>query len=317
MILVTGGLGFLGLSLAHYLLKIGKRVLLTRHRNPQVPAILTPYLEKELYVTPMDVTRLPTILEAIKKYKVTSIIHAAGTSERGGTFYQVFDINVAGSINVLEAARLTDVGRITFVSSEGVNQGRTQATPLTEEEFFWARSDRYIPATKKMEELLCFIYKREYKTDVVVTRPSRIYGPFYTAGRNPILRMARAAVKGAQDDLTDINEQEGHDFVYVRDCARAVSMVHLAQKPANDLYNIGFGKLHYFGDVARALEKIVPGTSLKLGSGKFATITKTPYDINACLDISRIKEEFGYVPEYDLEKGVFALAAWIRDGSFL
>lgn len=317
MILITGGLGFLGVSLAKYLLDKGQQVLLTRHRNANVPGMLQPYLEKTLHVAPMDVTRLPTILEAIKKHQVDSIVHAAGTSERGGTFYQVFDINVVGSINVLEAARLANVGRITFVSSEGINQGRTGATPLTEEEFFWTRSDRYIPATKKMEELLCFMYQKEYKTDVVVARPSRIYGPFYTSGRNPVLRMVRTAVQGGKDDLSNVNARESHDFIYVRDCARAIAMIHLAKKPKHDLYNVGFGKLHSYGDIAQVLKKIIPAAALRLGSGDFATITKTPYDINACLDISRIAGEFGYVPEYDLEKGISALAAWIRDGSFL
>lgn len=317
MILVTGGLGFLGVSLAKYLLDNGEKVLITRHRNPNVPDFLAPHLGKNLHVAPMDITCLPTIVEAIKKYKVTSIVHAAGTSERGGTFYQVFDINVMGSINVLEAARLADVGRITFVSSEGVNQGRTEATPLKEEEFFWARSDRYIPATKKIEELLCFMYKKEYKTNVVVTRPSRIYGPFYTSGRNPILRMVKSAVKGIKEDLTNVNGRESHDHIFVRDCARAIATIHLAEKPKFDLYNIGFGKLHSYDDVAQVLQKIIPGGSLQLASGEFTTITKTPYDINACLDISRIKEEFGYVTEYDLEKGISALAAWVRDGSYL
>lgn len=317
MILITGGLGFLGVSLAKYLLDNGKKVLITRHRNPHVPNILTPYLEKELQVTPMDVTRLPTILDAIKKHKVTTIIHAAGTSERGGTFYQVFDINVVGTINVLEAARITDVSRMTLVSSEAINQGRKETIPLKEEEFFWVRSDRYIPATKKMEELLFFFYKKEYKIDLLITRPSRIYGPFYTSGRNPVLRMVRAAVKGIKEDFSNVNDRESHDFVYVRDCARAVAMIHLAERPNHDLYNIGFGRLHSYGDVAKTLEKIIPGTFFKLGTGEFATITKTEYDINACLDISRIHEEFGYVPEYDLEKGLSALASWIRDESYV
>jgi UDP-glucose 4-epimerase len=317
MILITGGLGFLGVSLAKYLLDNGQKVLITRHRNPNVPDFLAQHLGEKLHIAPMDITSLPTIIEAIKKHKVTSIVHAAGTSERGGTFYQVFDINVIGSINVLEAARLADVGRITFVSSEGVNQGRTQTAPLQEEEYFWARSDRYIPATKKMEELLCFMYKKEHKTDIVVTRPSRIYGPFYTSGRNPILRMVKSAVKGVKEDLTNVNGQESHDFIFLRDCARAIATIHLAEKPKFDLYNIGFGKLHCYDDVAQVLQKIIPKVSLKLGSGEFATITKTPYDINACLDISRIAGEFGYVPEYDLERGISALAAWIRDGSFL
>ena len=317
MILVTGGLGFLGVSLAKYLLDKGEKVLITRHRNPNVPDFLALHLGKNLQVAPMDITCLATVIEAIKKYEVTSIIHAAGTSERGGTFYQVFDTNVMGSINVLEAARLCDVGRITFVSSEGVNQGRTEAVPLKEEEYFWARSDRYIPSTKKIEELLCFMYQKEYRSNVVVTRPARIYGPFYTSGRNPILRMVKSAVQGVKEDLTNVNGGECHDHVFVRDCARAIGMIHLTAKPLYDLYNVGFGQLHSYDDVAQVLRKIIPGVSLQLGSGEFATITKTPYDINACLDISRLREEFGYDPEYDLEKGISALAAWVRDGSYL
>jgi UDP-glucose 4-epimerase len=316
MILITGGLGFLGGNLGKYLLDKGHQVLLTRNRNVQVPELLVPYLGKGLQVAPMDVTSITTILDAIKKHGVKSIMHGASIYEGRGSLGQAVDVNVNGTGNILEAARLTDVGRVTFVSSEGVNQGRKGTTPLKEEDFFWARSDRYIPVTKKMAELLCFIYKKEYKMDVVVTRPSRIYGPLYTAGRNPILRMVTAAVKGQSTLFNDINGSEGHDFVYVRDCAKAHALIHCAERPKHDLYNIGLGKNHTLNHVARALEKIVPGTKVELASN-VSTITKTEYDIEACLDNSRISEEFGYAPEYDLEKGLAALAAWVRDGSYI
>jgi UDP-glucose 4-epimerase len=318
MILITGGLGFLGGNLGRYLLDLGHQVLLTRNRNVQIPDILTPYVGKGLQIASMDITLLTTILDAVKKYKVTSIVHGAAIYEGKGSLYQAMEVNVMGCANILEAARLKGVGRVTFVSSEGINQGRKDTTPLKEEEFFWARSDRYIPSTKKMAELLFFIYQKEYKMDIVITRPSRIYGPLYTAGRNPILRMVTAALKGGQDDFNypDINETESHDFIYVRDCARVMAMIHLAQKPRHDIYNIGLGRLHSYGDVARMLEKIFPGIRIKLGMD-VATITKTEYDIVTRLDNSRIQEEFGYVPEYDLEKGLFALAAWLRDGSYL
>jgi UDP-glucose 4-epimerase len=316
MILITGGLGFLGGNLGKYLLDKGHEVLLTRNRNVQVPDLLTPYLGKGLQIAPMDVTSITTILDAIKKYGVKSIMHGASIYEGRGSLAQAVDVNVNGTGNILEAARLSGVSRVTFVSSEGVNQGRKGTTPLREEEFFWARSDRYIPATKKMAELLCFIYKKEYKMDAVITRPSRIYGPLYAAGRNPILRMVTAVVKGQSTVFSDINGNEGHDFVYVRDCARAHALIHCSEKPKHDLYNIGLGKHHTLNEVARVLEKIVPGTKVELASD-VSTITKTEYDIEACLDNSRINEEFGYVPEYDLEKGLTALAAWVRDGSYL
>jgi UDP-glucose 4-epimerase len=318
MILITGGLGFLGGNLGRYLLDLGHQVLLTRNRNVQIPDILTPYVGKGLQIASMDITQLTTILDAVKKYKVTSIVHGAAIYEGKGSLYQAMEVNVMGCANILEAARLMGVGRVTFVSSEGINQGRKDTTPLKEEEFFWARSDRYIPSTKKMAELLFFIYQKEYKMDIVITRPSRIYGPLYTAGRNPILRMVTAGLKGGQGDFNypDINETESHDFIYVRDCARVMAMIHLAQKPRHDIYNIGLGRLHSYGDVARMLEKIFPGIRITLGTD-VDTITKTEYDIVTRLDNSRVQEEFGYVPEYDLEKGLSALAAWLRDGSYL
>ena len=319
MILITGGFSFTGINLAKYLLDHGEDVTLTWHRQSQVPDLLEPYVGRNLQVAPMDVAELTTVMSAIKKFKVTSIVHAASSHEGMGSLYQVIDANVVGTANVLEAARLMDVARVTFVSSEGVNQGRKDAT-LREEEFFWARSDRYIPATKKMGELLFFIYEKEYKMDMVITRPSRIYGPLCSPGR-PIMRMAAAALKGGHSTLNEINESESHDYVYVRDCARAIAIIHLAKKPKHAIYNIGLGKLVSLGDVARTLEKVVPGVSLTLGKGEFASSTsyvpKTEYDINACLDISRIKEEFGYVPEYDLGKGVAATVAFIRDGSYI
>ncbi len=318
MILITGGMGFLGVNLAKYLMELGEEVLLTSHRNLQVPEMLTEYVGTRLKIASMDVTCLTTVLDSMKKYKIASVIHAAGTSgKRGESLYQIVDANVIGSANVLEAARLMDVGRITFISSEGVNQGRKNAAPLKEEEFFWARSDRSIPATKKMTELLFLMYQKEYRLDIVITRPSRIYGPFYFSGRTPIIRLVTAAVKKLNEDFSSLNENESHDFIYVRDCARAVAMIHMAKRPGYDLYNIGSGRSHSVGDVARALEDIVPGTTFRLGSGQFYTASKTEYDILTYLDISRIREEFGYIPEYDLRKGLSALIAWVKDGRYL
>jgi UDP-glucose 4-epimerase len=117
-----------------------------------------------------------------------------------------------------------------------------------------------------------------------------------------------------------VNGHEAHDYLYVRDCAVAICTLHLAQNPKHTIYNVGFGKLVTFDDSARILEKMLPGSVLQLGTGEFGSSTdtrpKTVLDIEACLDISRIKEEFGFSPQYDLEKGLSALVAWVRDGVY-
>jgi UDP-glucose 4-epimerase len=316
VILVTGGLGFFGGNLAKHFLDTGSEVLLTRNRNAQIPDLLAPYVGKGLEIAPMDVTSITTILDGIKRYNVTSIVHGAAIYEGRGSLYQVIDVNVMGTANILEAARIMNVGRVTFTSSEGVHQGLKGAEPLKEDEFVSIRSGRYIPATKKMAEILLSIYQKEYGLDMVITRPSRTYGPLYTAGINPILRMVTAALKGGEIVFSNIDESEGHDFVYVRDCVRALALIHLAERPRYDLYNIGLGRFHTFGDVSRIMEELLPGTTIKLAGGA-ATGPKSQFDSNAWVDCTRIREEFGYVPEYDLKKGVSALIAWLRDGKYV
>jgi UDP-glucose 4-epimerase len=315
MILITGGLGFLGANLARHLLEGGRQVLLTHHRNAKIPELVEPFLGRGLAVAPMDISDVTSIGDAIKRHRVRSIVHAAAIDEGTSSLYQAVGVNVMGIANVLEAARLLDVGRVTFVSSEDVNQGHKGRKPIPEEEHVWVRSGHLLPATKKMAEALCFLYRQHYQMDIVVTRPSHVYGPLHTAGRDPILRMVVALVTGGAAVFDDIDAEEGHDFVYVRDCARALAMVHCAEQLRHDLYNIGRGRRHTFGEVAKVLEQ-QSGRKFELATG-IRRITSTEFDSEACLDISRLRDEFDYMPEYDLERGIDALTAWVRDGSYL
>jgi hypothetical protein len=56
---------------------------------------------------------------------------------------------------------------------------------------------------------------------------------------------------------------------------------------------------------------------MKLGRDEVAAITKIEYNIEACPDDTRMQGQFGYVPEDGLEKKLFALTEWLRDGSYL
>jgi nucleoside-diphosphate-sugar epimerase len=115
VILITGGLGFLGCNLAKLLCDGGEKVLLTSNRNANVPLLIAPFLGKCLRVAPLDITSLDSVSRAIQEFRVTSIVHAAVRSEKGDTtLYQAMDVNVTGTINVLEAARRADIRRLLF-----------------------------------------------------------------------------------------------------------------------------------------------------------------------------------------------------------
>ncbi len=318
MIMITGGMGFLGGSMAKLLCEQGQTILLTVHRQKQLASFLEPYQDKTLFTTLLDITNLEQIEKTIKDHGVKSIIHGASSYEAKGTLYDAMRVNVLGTINVLEASARTGIGRVSALSSEAVYQGITQMEPLREEQLLSVESDRYIPGTKRAEENLALLYAAKGGVDVVLIRASRVYGPLFAGVRSPMHVMAQAAVTQTACDLPHIDEHEGHDNIYVKDCARGVILIHIQKTLKHRVYNLGLGRLTTFGEIRDAIQKIAPGTKITLGSNLGdITATKSALDINACLDISRIREELGFEPEYDIEKGMRAYITWLKEKVYL
>jgi len=318
VILITGGLGFLGCNLAKLLCAGGAEVLLTSNRNTNVPPLIAPFLGKNLNIAPLNITSLDSVSRVIQEFQVTSIVHAAVRSEKGDTtLYQAMDVNVTGTINVLEAARRADICRVLFISSEAVYQGMNQTTPFKEEEKLFITSDRYVPGTKKAGEILCLMYCEQYGMEAVSLRVTRVYGPLYKGIRNLPGHMVERAAKGLPIEVGNYDPTEAHDFIYAKDAARA--MVFLLKRPElrGRIYNLGYGKLTSIGEFAAAIRKALPEAEIHLGDGPGPlTSTKTPMDINACVDISRLSEETGFAPEYDPPRAVAHYLEWARTGNY-
>lgn len=318
MILITGGLGFLGANLAHLLCAQGERVLATSNRNVHVPDFLEPFAGNNLTVAPLDITSLDKVCAAVKDFKVTGIVHAAVRSEKGDTpLYDALNANITGTINVLEAAHRAGIKRVVFVSSEAVYQGMPDTTPFKEEEKLFITADRYIPGTKKAGEVLCLLYAAQTGMEVISARATRMYGPLYQGVRNLAGHMVDKAAKGSPVELGNQDPSEAHDIIYAKDAARALAL--LLQTPAlkHRIYNVGYGKLTSLAEFAAAIKKILPKTEIHLGDAPGPlTSTRTPMDIHACVDILRLTEETGFVPEYDPERGVEHYVKWIRDGVY-
>jgi UDP-glucose 4-epimerase len=318
VILITGGLGFLGCNLAKLLCDGGEKVLLTSNRNTNVPPLIAPFLGNHLRVASLDITSLDSVSRVIQKFRVTSVVHAAVRSEKGDTtLYQAMDVNVTGTINVLEAARRAEIRRVLFISSEAVYQGMDQTTPFKEEEKLFITSDRFVPGTKKAGEILCLMYCEQYGMEAVSLRVTRVYGPLYKGIRNLPGHMVERAAKGLPIELADYDPAEAHDFIYAKDAARA--MVLLLKRPElrGRIYNLGYSKLTSIGEFAAAIRKALPEAEIHLGDGPGPlTSTKTPMDINACVDISRLREETGFTPEYDPRRAVEHYLEWARTGNY-
>lgn len=318
MILITGGLGFLGCNLAKLLCDAKEKVLLTSNRNTEVPPLIQPYLAENLKVAPLDITSREAVSRVIEDNRITAIVHAAVRSEKGNTtLYQALDVNVTGTINVLDAAHRGAIQRVLFISSEAVYQGMPQTTPFKEEERLLITSDRFVPGTKKAGEILCLMYAHEYGMEAVSIRLTRVWGPLYKGIRNLPGHMVEKAAQGLPIELGHYDPTEAHDFIYAKDAARALTLLLKAPRLRHRIYNLGYGKLTSIGAFADAIKQLLPDAEVHLGdSSGPLTSTRTPMDIHACVDISRLREETGFAPEYDVCRGVEHYVEWARGGIY-
>jgi UDP-glucose 4-epimerase len=318
MIMITGGMGFLGSSLARILCDAGHRVLLTVHKRNELASFLEPYRSRSLSMIPLDIADFGEVEKTIQAHGIRSIIHAASVYEGKGTLYEAMRVNIIGTINILEASLGKGITRVTAISTEAVYQGIKQKEPLREDQPLHVESDRYIPGTKRAEENLALLYAAKTNLDIILVRASRIYGPLAAGVRSPIGLMVRSAIEGKACNLPHIDEDEGHDNIYVKDCARGLVMIHTAGKLSHRIYNVGFGQLTTFGQIREAVLKAYPKAEITLGKNLGdVTATKSPLDINACLDITRVREELSFQPDYDIEKGIRAYVAWLKDNRYV
>ena len=307
MILVTGGLGFLGCSIAYYLAKQGRKVLLTRHKTSRIPVFLEALLGTSVWITPCDILDFSNLWFVLETHPIESIIHAAGTAGQKGYLYQALITNVLGTMNVLEASRIKKIGRVTFTSSQSVyargekNHEEPEDLPL--------KSLHTISLTKKVGDLICDYYAREYGMEVIITRPCQLYGPLYSSERNPLQKMVGNAVAGKTTDLAEVAPNDGNNMMYVKDCARALALIHLKERPQFLIYNIA-DKYFTYREMAKAVKKVVPTTEIQLGPER-ADVPGRMF-----LNMDRLKNEFGFAPEYDLDSGIRVWVNWLRDGQF-
>ena len=315
MILITGGGGLYGLNIAWYLANRGKKVLLLQRSPFQVPSFLAPFWEKEVKGIRGDIVSLPFLMGLARDFEFESIIHLAAVWEgRGGEVapYQAIEVNIRGTVNVLEVARVFRLRRVTFASSNTVYHGMNAPPmgPYHEDLDLPAYSVGYIPCTKKAAEQICLLYAGEYKMSVCMVRGGRGYGPTMHWGRMPIERMVFPSLEGKPADLKNLPENNTLAPVHVKDLARGYGLLHLAESLKHTVYNISSGNSYTFSAIAQIVKEIIPGADIRSGP---SSARVEPY----CPSIQRAREDVGYIPEYaDLREGIRAWIRYLKEGTY-
>jgi nucleoside-diphosphate-sugar epimerase len=302
-VLVTGGGGFIGFALAQAVAARGDTAVAF---DLAFPSDAEP--SSRLRLTRGDITDAAGVIDAVRSHNVDRIIHAAaivGIAPAVQMATTVVRVNVEGSVNVLEAARILGVRRVIHVSSEEV-YGR-YATPKVDED-----SPTFPPtvygATKLATEHFGRAWRTMYGLDVINLRIGWVYGLRLPRARVPKI-LVDAAVNGESLHLLEGGDSR-MDHVYIDDIVEGTLAALDHPDHPFDTYNIATGAARSVQEMIELLLEIVPGARISAGPGEIRHPGGIDMPRKGALDSSRASKVFGYRPRYDLRSG---LEAYVRD----
>lgn len=314
MILITGGMGFIGLHTARAFLAAGESVLATRFRASRLPAFLEAHRGTRFFDEAVDVTAPHDLIDLAQRHAVDGIVHLANPGFRPVTPAEDYRINMQGLINVLEAGRAVGAKRISVASSVAVYQG-LPGGPFAEDATLPLASHNTIEAYKKAQEILAGHWADRTGIEVALLRIASIYGPLYHSMVNAPSRMLHAALKGIPGPLSHaaappLFAEDSQDLCHVADCARGIALVQLADRLPHRTYNIGSGHAATNAELAGAVRAAVPGAEIRLEPGRGPR-----HRPQVAMALDRIGSDLGYAPQFSLAGGIADYAAWLQDGN--
>jgi UDP-glucose 4-epimerase len=312
MILITGGLGSIGSHTARALLDLGEAVVLSAHRSSQLPEYLADEPGGRVVVEPLDTTDEATFLDIGKRHEITGIVHLAAGRYDLPDPVEYLRADSLGLLNALKAATVWGVRRFSVASTIGVYAG-VDEVPWREDAALPVVAGHQIPVLKKTAELFATLTGDSAGFDAVSLRIGTIWGPLGLPD-SPFFALPRllsAAVWGEDPDLSPPRPpayaEDGADLCYVKDCGRAIALLMLAERLNHGTYNVSTGRLVRNSEVVAAINAVVPGANITLPEGRNPDRPPDNY-----LDTTRLREDTGFRPEYDVERAVPDYVDWLR-----
>lgn len=307
MILITGGLGMIGMHTARHLLDQGEDVVLTQYRVAREPDFLAAEMGKRAFVEQLDVMDGDALMALGQRYKFSGIAHLAAPGLGALGPAEDYKVNAFGLLNVLQAAEAWGVRRVGLASSIGVYAGVKQG-PFREDQPLRMHGGGHVEVYKKLFEILGSHYAQRTGLDVVMLRIAGIYGPLDHNLFNVVTRFLHLALgRNVPNWPGELFAEDANDLTYVRDCARGIALLMTAEKLNHTCYNIASGVASSIGEVAVEVEARIPGAKLPVMPGRGPN-----YRPNPSMAIDRIAQDTGYRPEFTLEQSVDDFLAWLQ-----
>ncbi|MCS6303932.1 MAG: NAD-dependent epimerase/dehydratase family protein [Nitrospira sp.] len=297
-VVVTGGSGFIGSHVVDALADAGHQVTIIDHR-------VRPH-RADVGFEDVDLMDLSSVLAATKG--ADHIFHLAAVANVNYAYkYPVYTaaLNVMGTTNILEAARINSAQRVHLASTVWVYNGAPDGKPADETVPFYLEGAGHIyTSTKMAAEMLCHNYFQLYKVPFTILRYGIPYGPRM---REELLIpiFIKKALNGQPLTISGKGEQY-RNFVFVRDMAEA-HVDAMKETAANQTYNLEGTRKVTVLEVAEGIKKIL-GDDVKL-----EFVPARPGDFGGKeVTANKARRELDWYPTTPFEEGLSRTIHWFR-----
>lgn len=302
-IIITGGAGFIGSSIAEKYISLGQKVViidnLVTGKESNIP--------KEARFYKIDIRDKERVREVFLKEKPEVVSHhAAQLDVRKSVADPGYDasVNILGLLNVLESAVESKARKVIYISSGGVVYGEGAKLPIPES----AAKQPLSPygVAKYAGEMYVRFFNRIKNLDYTIFRYSNVYGPKQDPNGEAgvIAIFSELLSKGTQPKIFGDGEQT-RDYVFIGDVVEA--NVLALEKGEGQTFNIGTGKETTVNELFSILKR------------EFGYLGQALYEparpgelLRNCLDISKAKQVLGWQPKTSLLEGVKITKEWLK-----
>lgn len=301
-IIVTGAAGLIGFAVASKLALGGHSVIGTDILPPQDHNTF-PYFQADL--------RDAHALYPLLKNGALGIIHCGGIS--GPMLFEnqphtIVSINIIGTANVLEAARIYDLRRVIYCSSTSAYGNTPLGLELIDENIALNAVDVY-GASKASGDILTRAYADQHSLDTVALRFSWVYGP--RRRTECILRQMIQNTRDGKSSCFNFGTNFTRQYIHIDDVVRATLAAWNKDELSQHAYNITGNSSLNFEEIADSIRSILPGADIhNLGSDNTGDLNHGTFDTSAA------SKDFGYTPSKTFVSGVKQYAKWLEKNKF-
>jgi len=310
-IVVIGGAGFIGSHVVEELLRhdVGRVVIydnLARGRLSNVEASLGDS-RCELFPDGGDIREVDVLSRALEG--AHGVVHLAAMWLLHCKDYPrtAFEVNVAGTFNVLEACVKNGVERLVYSSSASV-YGDAVEVPMTEDHPFNNRN--FYGATKIAGEAMARAFHDRYGLDYVGLRYMNVYGPHQdqTAAYTGVIPIMLNKIEAGEVPVINGDGTQAYDFVTARDAARC-NVCALTSSATDDFYNVGTGVQTSIDQLCCLILELT-GSNLQVQYRPYSAEDARRLVQNRIGSIDKAERDLGFRFQDELRDGLMNLIDW-------